>query len=88
MPVVETEKSWYATSSAVGGRYTPGSFFLGSSSVSRVGGQDLMSTTLEASLDFRSLITCKHLELLVNKNIFWCTKIFYSHNQLHFKYTD
>lgn len=57
MPVVETLKSRYASISAVGALYTTGNFFLGMSSVSRIIGQDFMSTTLLASLDRRSLIT-------------------------------
>ena len=40
MPVVETEKSRKASISAVGARYTPGSFDLRTSSVSSVAGQD------------------------------------------------
>ena len=57
MPVVDTLKSRYATSSAVGALYMPGSLRRASSSVSSVTGHDLMSTTLLASLDFSSLIT-------------------------------
>ena len=57
----------------MGALYTPGSFFLFKSSVSKVGGQDLMSTTLLASLDFNSLITPR-LERTCNskeKNVYF-----------------